>query len=263
MNIQRPGQKILTIGNPGLQVISPRGGAAAWTPASISGLKLWIDFSDVNTLFTDAGSTNVSSDGDLIYQANDKSGLGNHLTQSTEGYRPAYKTYIQNSLSASLYDGADDNLIRGDSLGLSGSPLMTVIIVAKDVGDDGYLFTIGTGTGGIIAFANSGGASYRYGNGNEIFGTASFASTSICSWVRKATTYAGQEYYHNGSSISATSSSSGTSTPTVPDNNTQVGYIGPAAPGAYIMEVVVYSGVLSEANRQAVEVYLNSKWNVY
>lgn len=262
MRLQRVGQKILTIGNPGLSVIGPRGGAP-WTPASISGCKLWIDFSDTDTLFTDAGSTKVSSDGDAIYQANDKSGLNNHLTQSTSGYRPLYKVNIQNSLSASLYDGADDNLIRGDSLGLSGSPLMTVIIVAKDVGDDGYYFTIGTGTGGIIGFANTGGSSYRYGNGNEIFGAASFADTSIGSWVRKATTYAGQEYYHNGSSLSATGSSSGTSTPTVPNDNTQIGYLGAAAPGAYIMEVIVYSGVLSTANRQTVEVYLNNKWNVY
>ena len=38
----------------GYHVINTRGGGApAWTPASISGLKLWIDFSDADTLFTD------------------------------------------------------------------------------------------------------------------------------------------------------------------------------------------------------------------
>lgn len=248
----------------GYHVMASRAAVAPpFSPTDIAGLKLWIDFSDADTLFTDAGSTKVSADGDAIYQANDKSGLGNHLTQSTIGSRPLYKTSIQNGLSSGLYDGADDTLTRGDALGLSGSPLMTVIIVAKDVGDDGYYFTIGTGSGGIIAFANSGGASYRYGDGNEVFGTANFASASIGSWVRKATTYAGQEYYHNGESISATANSSPTSTPNVPDNNTQIGFTGAPAPGAYIMEVVVYSGALSGTDRQTVELYLNDKWNIY
>ena len=76
-------------------------------PTDIAGIKLWIDFSDVATLFTDAGSTPVANDDDKIYQANDKSGNAHHFTQTIEADRPLYKTGIQNTLSASRFDGAN------------------------------------------------------------------------------------------------------------------------------------------------------------
>ena len=47
---------------------------STFVPTDISGLSIWFDFSDTDKLYTDAGSTKVSSDGDKIYQANDKSG---------------------------------------------------------------------------------------------------------------------------------------------------------------------------------------------
>lgn len=83
-----------------------RGGSVTppFSPTDITGLKLWIDFSDADTLFTDAGSTPVSSDGDAIYQANDKSGNGFHAVMATEADRPAYKTNVQNGKSVSRYN---------------------------------------------------------------------------------------------------------------------------------------------------------------
>jgi hypothetical protein len=35
------------------------GGAAAFSPTSISGLQLWLDFSDISTLFQDAAKKNL------------------------------------------------------------------------------------------------------------------------------------------------------------------------------------------------------------
>ena len=97
----------------GYHVVNRSGGAPApFVPTDIAGIKLWIDFSDADTLFTDAGSTKVSSDGDAIYRANDKSGNDYHYSQTTSGNRPLYKTAIQNSLSIGRFDGADDYLIN-------------------------------------------------------------------------------------------------------------------------------------------------------
>lgn len=42
-------------------------------------------------LFTDAGSTPVTSDGDLVYQWNDQSGNGYHAVQTSSGARPIYR----------------------------------------------------------------------------------------------------------------------------------------------------------------------------
>lgn len=53
----------------------------------------WYDPSDLSTLFQDdAGTTPVTTDGDLVGRIEDKSGNGNHITQSNSGLRPVYKT---------------------------------------------------------------------------------------------------------------------------------------------------------------------------
>lgn len=85
--------------------------AAAWTPASLASLKFDIGGWNPATLYTDAGTTPVASDGDLVYQANDYvSGL--HVSQASSGNRPVYKTAIQNGLSVLRFDGASDSLTR-------------------------------------------------------------------------------------------------------------------------------------------------------
>jgi hypothetical protein len=89
----------------------PAAGGGAWAPTDLASLAAWYDFSDAATLFVDAGTTPVSADAQAIYQANDKSGSGLHLTQATAGSRPTYKTGIQNGASVGRYDGGD-NLAR-------------------------------------------------------------------------------------------------------------------------------------------------------
>jgi hypothetical protein len=45
----------------------------------------------VASLFTDAGSTNVSADNQTVQQWNDTSGSGRHMSQATAGQRPLYR----------------------------------------------------------------------------------------------------------------------------------------------------------------------------
>ena len=58
------GKRILT---PVLGRSWQRAAAGGFVPTDIAGCKLWIDFSDATTLFTDAGSTPVANDGDLMH----------------------------------------------------------------------------------------------------------------------------------------------------------------------------------------------------
>ena len=95
------------------RVMSSYKKVGGFLPTDIAGCELWIDFSDASTLFTDAGSTPISSDGDLIYQANDKSGNGYNATQETEGARPLYKVGVKNGLSIAKFDGTDDRMAAG------------------------------------------------------------------------------------------------------------------------------------------------------
>ena len=71
----------LSLGNPGIAFgsavndfpVNLAGEADAWTPASISGLVGWYDFSDASTIV-------LSGDGVSIYSIADKSPEGNHMT---------------------------------------------------------------------------------------------------------------------------------------------------------------------------------------
>lgn len=76
------------------------GGAAAWTPASIAGLKVWLDASQITGL----------NDGDAVATWSDLSGNALNFTQGTASRRPLYKTAVQNGLPGVLADGVDDRL---------------------------------------------------------------------------------------------------------------------------------------------------------
>ena len=71
---------------------------------------VWYDPSDKSTLFQDvAGTVPVTKDGDPVALMRDKSGNGNHATQSVSTARPLYKT--DGILHWLEFDGADDYLI--------------------------------------------------------------------------------------------------------------------------------------------------------
>ena len=79
----------------------------------VNGAILWLDASKHSSLFTDAGSTNVKNNGDLVYQWNDLSGANNHATQSTSGSRPTWSPPAsgQNGLGAIRFNRADSQWI--------------------------------------------------------------------------------------------------------------------------------------------------------
>jgi hypothetical protein len=88
----------------GITVPAPTPPASSWTPADISTL-LWLDASDAAT---------VTLSGSDVTQWDDKSGNGNHVTQSTSGNRPDYDTTtnIVNGLNVITFDGSDDFLAK-------------------------------------------------------------------------------------------------------------------------------------------------------
>lgn len=74
---------------------------------------VWYDPSDKSTLFQDAaGTVPVTKDGDPVALMRDKSGNGNHATQSVSAARPVYKT--DGVLHWLDFDGVDDFLTAKD-----------------------------------------------------------------------------------------------------------------------------------------------------
>lgn len=70
---------------------------------------VWYDPSDLSTLYQDvAGTVPVTKDGDPVALMKDKSGNGNHATQTVSTSRPVYKT--DGVLHWLAFDGVDDSL---------------------------------------------------------------------------------------------------------------------------------------------------------
>ena len=98
-----------------------RGGAAAWSPASIAGLQLWLDASQIVGL----------NDGDAVATWSDLSGNGLNFTQATASKRPLYKTGAQNGLPGVLADGVDD-IMESAVVDWSAHDKCTVFLAMKN-----------------------------------------------------------------------------------------------------------------------------------
>ena len=74
--------------------------AISFNPTQISGLVIWYDFGDVLSMYTDAGSTNVTNS-DAVFrvdnkayskQSNSTNAIGKFVEQATENRRPIFQT---------------------------------------------------------------------------------------------------------------------------------------------------------------------------
>lgn len=114
---------------PTFMVLAGGSTVPAFSPTDVTGLALWIDLSDPTTLYTDLGTTLVSADGQTIAQANDKSGNARHLTQSTAGSRPTYKTGIVGGRAIGRFAGS--HFLTRALSGISSSAAFAQWIVMK------------------------------------------------------------------------------------------------------------------------------------
>lgn len=93
---------------------SPFGARFGFSPAILFAANepgLWLDPSDLTTLFQDAaGTTPVTTPGQPVGCILDKSGRGNHATQSTAASRPTYQVDAGGRGYLS-FDGVDDFLV--------------------------------------------------------------------------------------------------------------------------------------------------------
>ena len=232
----------------------------AFSPTDITGCALWLDFSDADIMFTDAGSTKVVNDGDLIYQMNDKSGNSNHLTYTVN--KPAYKVNIQNGKSVGRW-GASTGLETKDNLALSwGANLKTLFFVLSPTSWDStsnWVFTTSTGFNFLAwSWVIYDGGSRRW---------ADSEGSSVCQLINlyhtdnNANTYV---LYKDGSLQTPTFTSAGTI-----DTNASKLRLGEHQTitnrcfAGDFEEVIIYDGALSDTNRQSVETYLNNKWAIY
>jgi hypothetical protein len=235
-----------------------RGGA--FSPLSITGLKAWWDFSDATTLYTDAGTTSVSADAQLIYQANDKSGNLNHVSQATSGTRPTYKVAIQNGKSIARFNQK--------ALGLSpfttGTMTQPTTIFA--------VVTVTTTIANRIILDGSAPLSQRnallddfgslnagyYAGTAVVQGTA--ASDNACHTLAGVFNGASSHLYRDGGAADANGNPGAQGLGGIFLGATDI-----AAASAFtgdIMEVLAYDALLSATEINSVGGYLGTKWGL-
>lgn len=95
-------------------ILSPFGARRGFNPSTLFALGepgAWYDPSDLSTMFQDtAGTMPITAAGQSVARINDKSGRGNHATQTTAGARPTYQVDATGR-GFLLFDGADDWLV--------------------------------------------------------------------------------------------------------------------------------------------------------
>ena len=95
---------------------------------------IWLDPSDFSTLFQDAaGTTPVTAVGQPVGKILDKSGRGNHASQTTSASRPTLQQ-DSNGLYYLSFDGTDDGMAT-PSIDFTGTDKMTVWAGVRKLSD--------------------------------------------------------------------------------------------------------------------------------
>lgn len=251
---------------------------------SIKNLVLWLDAAN-DTLTNSSGSQSIQ-DGDFIKSWLDQNPqMTNSLlfaTETADTYPIFYENGI-NGLPALKFDGSDDilstadqarisqmdnhsifvvfDLPYSDSEYLGHSDSMALLTKGSDPWTRNYSFQVNKWTNNIVGGTNGGGSTVSANNAikkrRPTLGTLTHDATNTSN---------GFKNYVNGSNMAsgAASSSIGTSSTTLKIGNYYPEGHGSSITGCLcsISEIIMYSRVLNDEERQSVEKYLIKKWNI-
>jgi hypothetical protein len=278
------------------RLLRPR--ASGFDPRSISGLALWLDAADTQSLYTtDAGpvtpvtapteisgcvgwwdasdASSITQSGGLVSQWNDKSGQGNHATASGTA-RPTLVSNALNGRSVVSFDGADDVMEAAIS---SGYTAATVFVVLRaDAAGGGSLGRVMT-RGASTLFFDGANAALRYnppfagatGNGGQ---RTANSSVALGAWSLSSFTWSGGLDVSTAITprLSGASSSAGltgtgdsvssTGISTLAIGNRSVADGNDRGWNGRIAELIFFNASLSTANIARVEAYLAAKWGI-
>jgi|WetSurMetagenome_2_1015567.scaffolds.fasta_scaffold00947_29 hypothetical protein len=243
------------------------GAAPAWTPASLTAPYSWYDPSDYSTMWQDAAKTTpVTAAGQSVCAINDKSGGGNHLTQSTTGNCPALtldgssRPYLACS-GSKLLVGSTTSIVQNASFIFAGAAIQSSA--------GGMIWSAQTPAGGElieVSYSNNG-TGYEL-SGRRITGD-SFSMVEVGSTDTTIQSYiAVHDYsgatttlYKNGTAIVGPTSSqtAGLTANSTSPASSLCGWSG----GGYTINANVYQvvvgQVLSTSDRGSLDTFLKSK----
>ena len=144
-----PSKRILTF-NSGLSVFTA-GGGAAFSPDSVSGLKLWV-MADVETFQDIAMTTPATLNGHQVNGWKDQSGENNHMIADSAGGQPVLNTSVQNGLPSVNFISSGRRLTAQNNIRVGvGAIQVYIVSQARVVGDgaSAYARICGSWDGGV------------------------------------------------------------------------------------------------------------------
>lgn len=266
--------------------------SSSFTPTSIASLQLWLDASDLATVFQNSdGTVAALADEDPVGYWADKSGNDFNVTQPVNNDRPTLSTsaHSQNGKPTVFFDGANDYLDSGvvftafdtakeitlfvvmRTQGESGAPLalkrdeyadyLTGISFDQDLyGAEEFGITFGRGSGNAVAdyAANSFVATDGW---QLVTASVSAPGNSVTARLNKAP----QSLFTESGTLDADdflSAGSGGHRAFVGARGWDANNFPTFFHNGAIAEIVLYSAALSEEDTAAVENYLSDKWGL-
>ena len=239
----------------GVTIHSPT--IALFTPESIAGLELWLDASDAASITESSGE---------VSQWDDQTANGNDHEQSTGTNQPNTDTI--NSNDSLFFDGSDDFIRDEAASGLSGgAKTVAIVFTPTDVAStDRMLYRmLDSGFSNILQVQQTSGGDLELLHtatpSNALFTIAGVIADDVTRWAIIRFDDGDQNgLASNGNSGSDTETTISTATPT----RSRVGSTDPSNrfyPG-HIHEILVYGGVISDAERTSLAAYFENKWNI-
>lgn len=244
---------IICVGNRELDTLHAQFGiditpAAIFTPPSALNLKVWLK----------PESLLAFADGAPIDQWNDSSGNANHYTPENPAFRPLCRLNAVGESAAADFDGTDDTLRVGNSLGVTTAYTVFCVLKADAVLGDQTIMKIGETNG--MSLSKIGGNRHIVHNGIALLQDAAITlNAEIWSAVRTAVPLA--RLFVNGVNQAITNSGSAMNDPTVDAiSKLATNTAGVNQFAGLILEVLIWNIALPDTERQTVEAYLNGKF---
>ena len=251
-----------------MHIINPyRYASGGFAPTDISGCVLWMDGSDLTTMYQDIAKTSqTTAGGNSVRVWIDKSASAHEFTEATTF--PVYADNIKNSLGAVSFTAASTDFLSKATPGIfTGST--TMFAVWNEINND-QVGTVITSDGLVSTrqaiFADTRTSprrciAYPYTSLSHIDNTNDLAANlwHYTSAVISANTSA--QAWLDGTSQGSTANVTAPTEGTVSIGR-QNYPSGQSYMNGYIAEIIMYNSALSTANREAVESYLASKWAI-
>ena len=225
---------------------------AAFTPDNLSGLTLWLDASDTNTLWEDTSATTTATT--VVGRWDDKSGNGNNATQSNASYKPTTGTRTINGLNVIDFDGTDDAMALPSALYTLPNGDHTVFIVSQKDSTGNMVSLWGDSTGGDWGYYWQESNVTSYGGGKSVAQSITgdilhHIYGSRQDSISRDSFFDGQQNFAGASAnTTVTSMYIGVNPPNVLYTN-----------GTY-QEIIAYNRRLTDSEMVLVGAYLAQKW---